>query len=168
MQRCHPECSADSCTLSACIAKSSHQTHSPGHLSRCSFAAILSVMWHLAVDTEFRQQKRSAESLESLYSNKEQQQKAFPFRFQFNTVFLKENLQPEAVFSTSSWKCRLKSLLNNLTFCCLLWKYWNEETLRLSFVVWRYCHRHKCDLFVVHLQKHGRMTSQEMLLGLKL
>lgn len=87
MQRRHPECLADSCTLSASIAKSSHQTCSPGHLRRCSFAAILSVVWHLVVDTEFRQQKGSADSLESLYSNKEQKQKAFPFRFPFNTVF---------------------------------------------------------------------------------
>lgn len=44
MQRRHPECSADSCTLSASIAKRSHQTRDPGRLPHCNFAAILSVM----------------------------------------------------------------------------------------------------------------------------
>lgn len=167
MQRRHPECSADSCTLSASIAKSSHQTCSLGQLSRCSFAAILSVMWLLAVDTEFKQQERSAESLKSLNSSKEQQQKALPFTFSFNTIVLKENLQPEAVFSTSSLKYRLKSSLNDLTFYRLLWKYWNEETLELSFFSVVLLPRRTCDLFVVHLQKHNGMTSQEKLLRLK-
>lgn len=88
MQRRHPECSADSCTLSASIAKSSHQTCSPGRLPHCNFAAILSVMWHLAVDTELRKQRHSAESLESPTQTNNNNKWQFQLYFHFTAVSL--------------------------------------------------------------------------------
>lgn len=179
MQRRHPECSADSCTLSASIAKSSHQTCGPGRLPHCNFAAILSVMWHLAVDTELRKQTHSADSLESstqTTTNDNSSYSRFPFNtgffnkicsqaryFQHQAEFLVSNLHLSA--AVTRWR---KEVVNDVTFLFLPWKYWNKETFRLSFVVRRYCQRRKCDLFVAHLQKHGGMTSQEKLLALKL
>lgn len=88
MQRRHPECSADSCTLSASIARSSHQTCSPGRLPHCNFAAILSAMWHLAVDTELRKQTHSAESLESSTQTKNNSKWQFQLYFHLTPVSL--------------------------------------------------------------------------------
>lgn len=92
-------------------------------------------------------------NVEFLYSNNEEQQKIFPVIFLFNSrVFRK--IWPDVIFQTSGWIPGLNSssftccdMVNDLMFVCLLRKYWNKETFRLSFVVWRYCQRRKCNLF---------------------